>query len=148
MPSFMTSSGLLCSHGSNLDLRIPKAKCPSSALPEEVRAKMGLKPRKEIKRRGRRASGGANLYEAGGGCVKPRESKDGKYAAGCQKNFLRKGSGKAMSERASYMAQKRLIQRRKTKSQPTQALVPVSRTSGILRKDKRTSEHGKVVQCK
>lgn len=112
-----TAGGLVCSHGSDLDMRIPRAKVPSSALPPEVRAAMGLKPRKERKR-----SKGAAPYKAGAGVLVPRSSQDGNYAAGCQKNFLRRGSGKAMSSRASRKAQLGVKDRRRTYSKPTQAV--------------------------
>ena len=106
-----TAGGLVCSHGSDLDMRIPRAKMPSSALPPEVRAKMGLKPRKP-----RRRSKGAQPYAAGAGVLKPRESHDGNYAAGCQKNFLRRGSGHSFSSKYEKN------ERRRTHSKPTQSV--------------------------
>ena len=107
-----TAGGLVCSHGSDLDTRIPRAKIPSSALPPEVRAKMGLKPRKPR----RRSKGAADPYAAGAGVLKPRSSEDGNYAAGCQKNFLRRGSGHCFG---SQYAPKT---RRRSYSKPTQAV--------------------------
>ncbi len=115
-----TAGGLVCSHGSDLDTRIPRAKVPSSALPPEIRAKMGLKPRRQLRRKSR---GGADPYAAGAGVLQPRASTDGKYRAGCQRNFLRRGSGKAMSARASRKAQLELANKRKqTTTEATHAL--------------------------
>ena len=123
MSGSRSSTGLVCGHGSDLDMRIPRAKCPKSALPDSVRRSMGLKPRADRKRDQR--LGKANLPtahdNAGAGVLKPRESKDGKYAAGCQKNFLRRGSGQAMSSRASKLAQNNMKVRKRTNSTPTQA---------------------------
>lgn len=45
------------------------------------------------------------MYQAGAGVLKPRASDDGSYRAGSQKNFLKRRSGKPMSERASRLAQ-------------------------------------------
>ena len=119
MSGSRSSTGLVCGHGSDLDMRIPRAKIPSSALPPEIRAKMGLKPRREVRAKAR---SGANPYSAGGGVVKPRASSDGKYSAGCQKNFLKRGSGRAMSSRASKLAQDKMGARKRTHSTPTAAM--------------------------
>ena len=43
MSGAVSASGLMCSHGSELDARIPRAKMPKTALPPELRRKMGLK---------------------------------------------------------------------------------------------------------
>ena len=88
---------------------------------------MGLKPRKELRKKAR---GGADPYAAGAGVLKQRESSDGKYAAGCQKNFLKRGSGKAMSSRASKLAQNKLKVRVRTKSTPTQAATGQRKAQG------------------
>ena len=40
-----STSGLTCSHGSELDTRIPRPKLPKTALPSVLRKKLGLKPR-------------------------------------------------------------------------------------------------------
>ena len=98
-----------------------RAKCPKPALPDSVRRKMGLKPRKERKRDvrlGRTNQPDAHA-NAGAGVLKARESKDGNYSAGCQKNFLRRGSGKCMSSRASKLAQNQLNVRKRTSSSST-----------------------------
>ena len=87
------------SHNSDLDLRIPRAKAPKRALPDCLRKKL------------RRSSADANdensdhLYKAGAGVLAPRGTKGGEYRAGSQRNFLKRGSGKPMSERASRLAQ-------------------------------------------
>ena len=119
MSGSRSSTGLVCGHGSDLDMRIPRAKIPSSALPPEIRAKMGLKPRREVRAKAR---SGANPYSAGACVLKPRESSDGKYSAGCQKNFLKRGSGRAMSSRASKLAQDKMGARKRTHSTPTAAM--------------------------
>jgi len=45
-----SASGLQCSWGSDLDTRIPRPKCPKSALPDSVRQSLGLAKRKSSKR--------------------------------------------------------------------------------------------------
>ena len=124
-----TSGGLVCSHGSDLDMRLPRAKMPSSALPPEVRAKMGLKPRKP-----RRRSKGAEPYKAGAGVLKPRESQDGNYAAGCQKNFLRRGSGH------SFGSQYESKERHRTYSKPTQSVSETGYGANHARRKKMQSQ--------
>ena len=47
MAGIRSSGGLMCSHGSDLDSRIPRAKMPSRALPDCLRSKMGFKKGKE-----------------------------------------------------------------------------------------------------
>jgi hypothetical protein len=130
MSGCRSASGLVCSAGSTLDFKIPRAKMPKSALPDSVRRKMGLKPRKERARDVRlgRAAGPTAHSNAGAGVVKQRTSKDGKYAAGCQKNFLKRGTGVAMSSRASRLAQQQTRggNSRRTTSTRTEA---ASRTS-------------------
>ena len=121
MSGARTAGGLVCSHGSDLDMRIPRAKVPKSALPQSLRRKLGFEKKRPLgKQRASRYSEETNPYAAGANVLKPRESQDGKYAAGCQKNFLRRGSGVAMSYRASRKAQQEVIERRRTSSQPNQ----------------------------
>ena len=138
MSGCRSASGLVCSAGSTLDFKIPRAKMPKSALPDSVRRKMGLKPRKERARDVRlgRAAGPTAHSNAGAGVVKQRTSKDGKYAAGCQKNFLKRGTGVAMSSRASRLAQQQSVSgnSRRTTSTRTEA---ASRTSSGSRSIER-----------
>ena len=98
MSGARTSSGLICSHGSDLDTRIPRAKIPSTALPPDVRRKLGFKRATPQ----RRKSIGANPYKAGANVLQPREAADGEYAAGSQKHFLKRGTGvRRRNQRAS-----------------------------------------------
>ena len=95
-----TASGLMHSHNSDLDLRIPRAKAPKRALPDCLR--------KKIRRSSADATNDENsdaLYKAGAGVLAPRGAEGGEYRAGSQRNFLKRGSGKPMSERASRLAQ-------------------------------------------
>ena len=95
-----SASGLQCSWGSDLDTRIPRAKLPPSALPPEVRAKLKLGGLKHTGGHADKDVAGL-AYKPGGGCLEPRASDNGQYKAGCQKNFLRRGSGVPASERCS-----------------------------------------------
>jgi hypothetical protein len=98
MSGARTASGLVCSHGSSLDTRIPRAKMPKSALPQSLRIKLGFEKRNPRSKQTRsRYSDETNPYAPGANVLKPRESADGKYKAGCQKNFLRRGSGSNFS---------------------------------------------------
>lgn len=45
MAGVRSKSGLLCSHGSELDARIPRPRMPKTALPAELRRKMGFTKR-------------------------------------------------------------------------------------------------------
>ena len=98
-----SASGLQCSWGSDLDTRIPRAKLPPSALPPEVRAKLKLGGLKHAGGHADKDAAGL-AYKPGGGCLEPRASDNGQYKAGCQKNFLRRGSGVPASERCSAPA--------------------------------------------
>jgi hypothetical protein len=68
---------------------------PKRALPDCLR-----KNKKD-----RSKDDGPDLYKPGAGVLAPREATDGVYAAGSQKHFLKRRSGKPMSERASRLAQ-------------------------------------------
>lgn len=84
--------GLVCSHGSKLDEAIPRPKLPKTALPPELRKKMGLKPRTE--------DDSSDIYKAGSGVLNAAGSaRDGKY--------LKKGSGVPASVRTSGLSQNR-----------------------------------------
>ena len=61
-----SGSGLRCSHGSDLDTRIPRPKQPKTALPPGLRKKMGLAPRREED-----SSASDAIYKAGAGVLKP-----------------------------------------------------------------------------
>ena len=108
MSGARTAGGLICSHGSDLDTRIPRAKMPKSALPQSLRIKLGFeKKNPRSKQMNSRYSDFVNPYAPGANVLKPRESSDGRYKAGCQKNFLRRGSGSSFS---SLSAQKKIIE--------------------------------------
>ena len=144
MSGCRSASGLVCSAGSTLDFKIPRAKMPKSALPDSVRRKMGLKPRKERARDVRlgRAAGPTAHSNAGAGVVKQRTSKDGKYAAGCQKNFLKRGTGVAMSSRASRLAQQQSVSgnSRRTTSTRTEAASRTSRGSSNIERRRKPAQ--------
>jgi len=97
-----SSSGLQCSWGSTLDERIPRAKMPKSALPPDVRAKLGFK--RKVKGD---ENGGDSYWKPGFGNNEVVRGKSDTYHAGNQRKFLKRGSGKAMSARASRAAQLR-----------------------------------------
>ena len=123
MSGARSSSGLICSHGSDLDMRIPRAKVPKSALPQSLRRKLGFEKKRPLgQQKHSRYSEQTDPYAAGANVLKPRESQDGNYAAGCQKNFLKRGSGKAMTHRESRKAQQQMQQRRETYSKPTESI--------------------------
>lgn len=120
MSGIRSSGGLICSHGSDLDMRIPRAKMPSRALPDCLRKKLGFGKGKDPNRRasapgGRfddsvakeaeQAAADEAYRTAGAGVLVPREAVNGHYAAGSQKHFLKRGSGVPMSRRASRVAQ-------------------------------------------
>jgi hypothetical protein len=96
MSGTRSASGLQCSHGSDLDTKIPRPKMPKSALPPELRKAMGLKPRSE------NDENEGTIWTAGSGVLAPTGSApDGK--------FLKRGSGCAMSQRASALAQREMV---------------------------------------
>lgn len=75
-----------------MDEKIPRPKMPKTALPPELRRKLGFQPRQE------EAAGGYEIYEAGSGVLKPVGSgKDGSY--------LKMKSSIPMSHRTSKLAQ-------------------------------------------
>jgi hypothetical protein len=78
-----SASGLQCAWGSDLDMRIPRQKLPKCALPPDVRANMKLGTRENRGKQDKAEDGLA--YAAGGGVLQPRESANGEYRAGCQK---------------------------------------------------------------
>lgn len=106
MSGTRSATGLMCSHGSHMDEKIPRPKMPKTALPPELRRKMGLAPRVE------ESAGGYEIYQAGSGVLKPVGSgKDGSY--------LKMKSSIPMSHRTSgfakmngtYQGQRALIPR-------------------------------------
>ena len=108
MSGARTAGGLVCSHGADVDTRIPRAKIPKSALPQSLRIKLGFEKRNPRSKQTRsRYSDETNPYAPGANVLKPRESADGKYKAGCQKNFLRRGSGSNFSGLAAQKQSKR-----------------------------------------
>lgn len=92
----MHSSGLRCSHNSELDTKIPRAKLPKRALPDCLRKKLkGVKVEETND-----SANDVNVYAAGSGVLAPVGSApDG--------TFLKRGSGIPMSLRASALAQRR-----------------------------------------
>lgn len=91
MSGTRSATGLMCSHGSHMDEKIPRPKMPKTALPPELRRKMGLVPRTEGEEEG------SIIYQAGSGVLKPVGSgKDGSY--------LKMKSSIPMSHRTSGLA--------------------------------------------
>ena len=91
MSGARSASGLICSHGSHMDEKIPRPKMPKTALPPELRRKLGLAPRKEEE------EGTYDIYKAGGGVLQAVGSgRDGSY--------LKMKSSIPMSHRTSGLA--------------------------------------------
>ena len=93
MSGTVSKSGLQCRHGSELDTKIPRPKQPKTALPPELRRKMGLKPRKADE------GNDDTIWRAGSGVL-------AKTGSGRDGTFLKRRSGVPMSQRASALAQK------------------------------------------
>ena len=94
MSGARSASGLMCSHGSELDTRIPRAKMPKTALPPELRRKMGLQPRRSDESK----ENAGEIWQAGSGVLR-------RVGSGRDGSFLKRGSGVPMSQRASKFAQ-------------------------------------------
>ena len=91
MAGTYSASGLRCSHGSDLDTTIPRARLPKTALPPELRARMGLTPRRE------EDASKSQFYTPGNGVLQAAGSApDG--------GFLKGGSGVPASVRLSGLA--------------------------------------------
>lgn len=105
----VSSTGLQCSWGSKLDETVPRAKMPKCALPPEIRAKLGLDKKRQVNENGA-------YFKSGFGVVKQKGSETQHYAAGNQKNFLKRRSGVPMSVRTGGLGQKGLINIRPTES--------------------------------
>ncbi len=91
MSGTRSATGLICSHGSHMDEKIPRPKMPKTALPPELRRKMGLAPRVEEK------AGGNEIYQAGSGVLKP-------VGSGSDGSYLKMKSSIPMSHRTSGLA--------------------------------------------
>ena len=91
-----------------MDEKIPRPKMPKTALPPELRRKMGLQPRNDEN------CNGNEIYQAGSGVLKPVGSgKDG--------TFLKMKSSMPMSQRTSGLARMNGL------VQPQRALIPRAR---------------------
>mgnify|MGYP005991780421 CR=1 FL=1 len=109
MSGSRSATGLICSHGSHMDEKIPRPKMPKTALPPELRRKLGFQPRTEEK------AGGYEIYQPGSGILKAVGSgKDGSY--------LKMKSSVPMSQRTSGLA------RMQGSYQGQRALIPRART--------------------
>ena len=105
-----TTSGLVHSHNSDLDLRIPRPKQPKRALPDCLRRKSRKEATVEAAAAvdADRENNDGSIYQAGAGVLAPRGAEGGEYRAGSQRNFLKRGTGGGhgyMSERASRLKQ-------------------------------------------
>lgn len=108
MSGVRSATGLVCSHGSHMDEKIPRPKMPKTALPPELRRKMGLRPRRE------ESESTYEIYKPGSGVLAPVGSgKDGSY--------LKMKSSIPMSHRASAFA------RMSGQSQGGRAYIPRAR---------------------
>jgi hypothetical protein len=112
MSGTRSGTGLMCSHGSHMDEKIPRAKMPKTALPPELRRQLGFQPRKE------EAESSYDIYKAGAGVLAPVGSgRDGAY--------LKMKSSIPMSHRASGHA------RMTGMSQGTRAVIPRAKIAGV-----------------
>ena len=107
MSGVRSATGLVCSHGSHMDQHIPRPKVPKSALPPDLRRKMGFGPREgELEN---------DIYKPGSGVLQP-------VGSGVDGTFLKKKSSVPMSQRTSgfarlqgrYRGQRAVIPRAKT----------------------------------
>jgi hypothetical protein len=105
MSGARSSTGLICSHGSHMDEKIPRPKMPKTALPPELRRKLGFQPRAQDEN--------TDIYKAGSGVLKPKGSgNDGSY--------LKMKSSIPMSQRTSGLA------KMQNQYQGQRALIPKS----------------------
>ena len=101
MSGTRSKSGLVCSHGSELDTIIPRPPMPKRALPPDIRRKLVMnlsenRPNNNVISEDEVSD--AVIWKAGAGVLAPVGSApDG--------SFLKRGSGVPMSERASALAQ-------------------------------------------
>ena len=90
MAGTRSASGLMCSHGSHLDALIPRPKNPKTALPPDVRKKLGLSKRVDEE--------SDEIWKPGSGVLAPVGSgRDGQY--------LKMKSGVSLSIGGSRKAQ-------------------------------------------
>jgi hypothetical protein len=105
MSGARSATGLICSHGSHMDEKIPRPKMPKTALPPELRRKLGFQPRAQDEN--------TDIYKAGSGVLKPKGSgNDGSY--------LKMKSSIPMSQRTSGLA------KMQNQYQGQRALIPKS----------------------
>ncbi len=110
MSGTRSSTGLICSHGSHMDMLIPRPKMPKTALPPEIRRKIGLKPRTDENPED------FEIYKAGAGVLEAVGSgKDG--------SFLKAHSSVPMSHRTSGLAKMNGIR-------GSRALIPRAKMTG------------------
>ncbi len=74
-----------------MDEKIPRPKMPKTALPPELRRKLGFQPRVEEQ------AGGYDIYKAGSGVLKP-------VGSGSDGSYLKMKSSVPMSYRTSGLA--------------------------------------------
>lgn len=112
MSGTRSNTGLVCSHGSHMDEKIPRPKMPKTALPPELRRKLGFQPRKEEE------AGSYDIYKAGSGVLAPVGSgRDGSY--------LKMKSSIPMSHRTSGLA------RSLGEAQGVRAVIPRARMAAM-----------------
>ena len=151
MSGARTAGGLICSHGSDLDTRIPRAKVPKSALPQSLRVKLGFDKKRPLAKQSRsRYSEDTNPYAPGANVLQPRSSADGKYKAGCQKNFLRRGSGSSFSSLAARKRKNKQTRGPQRRSHENKTTRTTGQPPNHKRISKRRVQHHRHVseQCK
>ena len=151
MSGARTAGGLICSHGSDLDTRIARQKVPKSALPQSLRVKLGFDKKRPLAKQSRsRYSEDTNPYTPGANVLQPRSSADGKYKAGCQKNFLRRGSGSSFSSLAARKKKNKQGRGPQRRSHENKTNKTTRQSSNHVRLSKRPVKHHRRVseQCK
>lgn len=129
MSGAISKSGLQCRHGSELDTKIPRPKMPKTALPPELRKKMGLKPRKADE------DNNDTIWRAGSGVL-------AKTGSGRDGTFLKRRSGAPMSQRASALAQKQ-FQSGSVRANISRARLSIDGTETKLALDVKSTPKGK-----
>lgn len=109
-----STSGLTCSHGSELDTRIPRPKLPKTALPSVLRKKLGLKPRKEEEEED------DVIWKPGSGVLAAAGSApDGKFLK--RRSGMPKASGAASANHRAVISKPRLAKDTNTITMATAA---------------------------
>jgi hypothetical protein len=121
-----STSGLICSHGSELDTRIPRPKLPKTALPSVLRKKLGLKPRGEGK--GEVEDEDDVIWKPGSGVLAAAGSApDGKFLKR-RSGMPRASAGAASVNHRAVISKPRLVTAHATK-ETTKVSAPLKNSS-------------------